>query len=481
MKWFYNILETNIIMQIPDVASEALNYGDKKMRSMAARAYRTKINSLAGNSYSGSASTTIEFMLPSNLSASYLDMANTYLRFTLNINGATSYLDKGGVTSIFNKVEVFSSGSQICTINNYNLLASAMIDTDASLGYRTNIGKVLMGTSGVGPLGEYNVSGASRTYAMPLALLPMSMQKKLIPLFSLDSIRIRFTLENPTYAFISSGTVSYTVTDPQLTAYITELSPSAQVLIDQQTQGKYQILCPCFNNIQTSISAGVTSATTSLGISVSSLEKILVIHRHTDQFVAGKQTLGNHITNGLASYQFSIDSQLYPQNPILVGTTGASEALAELLLSSHEISNFRNDAPICAANYVSALTIGTVTNSSVLFGPYDAIYPYLNIPATSNTSNPWNMAYTDGSQLSTTTSGSVTSTGSFVASIELENGTSWNNSAKLYSGLSTLGSVVMWQGQYSGSGVAGTIDFFCYYTIMLTLDMRGTGTWLVSV
>lgn len=468
-------------MQIPDVASEALNYADKKQRSIAARAYRTKINALAGNTYSGSASTTIEFMLPSNLSASYLDMANTYLRFSVTMNGATSYLDKGGITSIFNKVEMFSAGSQICTLNNFNLLASAMLDTDASLGYRTNIGKVLMGTAGVGPLGEYNASGATRTYCMPLILLPVAMQKKLLPLFSLDSIRIRFTLENPTYAFISSGTVSYTVTDPQLVAYVTELSPSAQMLIDEQTQGKYQILSPCFSNIQTSISASVTSVTSSLGISVSSLEKILVVHRNSAQLVAGNQSLGNHITNGLTSFQFSIDSQLYPQNPILVGVAGNPEGLAELLLSSHEISNFRNDAPICAANYVSALTIGGVTNSSILFGPYDAAYAYLNIPATSNTSNPWNMAYADGSQLSTTTGGSITAVGSFVASIELENGTSWNNSAKLYSGLSTIGSVVQYQGQYSGSSVAGTIDFFCYYHIMLTLDMRATGTWLVSV
>lgn len=470
--------------EVTSVASESLNYLDVKRRSIGARNYRVQISPTTSGAFAGNNSTTIEFQLPSNLSGSYLDMSQLYLKLTLNVATAAVNLDKAGIYSIFSRCEMFSSGSQICTINNYNLLASVLLDTDASIGYKVGAGKILTGCAGVGNLGEYIPSGGSRTFAAPVILLPMSMQKKLIPLFSLDSLRIRFTLENVATAFISAGAPTYTVSDVQLNGYICELSPSAQAQIDAMTGGMYQVLCPCYSGMSTTMSAQATAVTSTLGIAVSSLEKIMVVHRVSASITSQSKQSFSRITNDLTSFQFSIDAQLYPQSPITVGNAGAI-ILAEALISSHQLTDFRNDAPLTIQTYVSALTIGGTQNSSVLVSPYDAVYQSLNIPATSNVSNAWYNVAGDGTVLNVGGGvGTVSATGTFVAAIELENSTSSGNSMKLYSGLQTFGAVVQYIGNYTGianNTVAANIDFFCLYTILCFLDMKTTGVWQVKV
>ncbi len=473
---------------IADVASEVLDFPNVKRRSVAARNYRVKINTVTPGTVAGSKSATLEFVLPSNLAGSYMDFSQLYLRFGMAPLGAGNNLDKCGAYGMISRVEVFSNSAQIMTLNNYNVLVSTLVDTDATIGYKGGVGKVLAGLQASGSLGEYmsvvagDASTATyRTFCLPLILTPFAMQKKLVPLFSLDSIRIRITLEDYTNVFVGGGaTTGYNVADAQLCGYVCELSGSAQQMVDNMTQGVYQLLCPCYQNIQTTMAASTTGVASSLGIAVSSLERILIVHRVTASNASlTKQSLGGRITNGLVSFQVNIDSQLYPQNPILVGTAGA-EALAEYLISSHAISDFQNDAHIASQLYGVSYNVST----QIPVNAYEGYYSYLNIPATSSVSNAWFNAVGDGSTLaSNAATGAVSTAGSFVAALELENSTSAARSDRLFSGVSTLGSVVQYLGTYAGGAgtVAATIDFFCHYTIMCTLNMRTVGVWQVQV
>lgn len=464
-------------MSTPDISSEVLNFNAIKRRSVAARNYRVKINPTNSGTFTGSSSSQLEFVLPSNLSGSYIDFSNLYLKMTVTNTNAAN-LDKAGAYGFISRVEMYTAGSQICTVNNFNVLAATLMDTDATIGYKGGFGKVLSGLQASGSLGEYSPAGGVRTYCIPLILLPFCMQKKLIPLFSLDSLRIRFTFENVDNVFVAAASAGgYTIADAQLCGYVCELSPAAQMQIDQMTGGVYNILCPCYSNIQTTMTAGAAAVTSTLGIAVSSLERILIVHRVSASInSAAKQSIGGRITNGLSNFQFSIDSQLYPQNPILVGNAGA-EAAAEFLLSSGSLSSFQNDAHIASQLYMSSYTSTTQT----IVNQYEGLYGYLQIPATDTTKNTWFNVSGDGSLLAANAAlGAVSTAGSFVAAIELENSTSSARSDLLYSGVSSLGSVVQYIGAYSGA-VAATIDFFCYYTIMCSLNMKTTGVWQVSV
>ena len=71
--------------------------------------------------------------------------------------------------------------------------------------------------------------------------------------------------------------------------------------------------------------------------------------------------------------------------------------------------------------------------------------------------------------------------GTFVTAVETETGLSDGKSARIYSGISTISSTVNYWGTYLATSAAAQIDFFCQFTVLLSLNMRGTGVWAISV
>jgi len=51
----------------------------------------------------------------------------------------------------------------------------------------------------------------------------------------------------------------------------------------------------------------------------------------------------------------------------------------------------------------------------------------------------------------------------------------------LYSGVSTLGSVVQLVGTLNSATVASTLLVHAQYTLAMTLDLNGSQTWVVSI
>jgi len=99
--------------------------------------------------------------------------------------------------------------------------------------------------------------------------------------------------------------------------------------------------------------------------------------------------------------------------------------------------------------------------------------------------DPW--AYANPAGL---TAGSVTDAGAatesdcgkFIASVELESSISDGKSSHIYSGISTLGGIVQFNGTYSGIAQVFDLDFYAQSTVVIGLDMspRGTGTFTIS-
>jgi hypothetical protein len=72
--------------------------------------------------------------------------------------------------------------------------------------------------------------------------------------------------------------------------------------------------------------------------------------------------------------------------------------------------------------------------------------------------------------------------GTYLSSIELESAISNSKSSHIYSGVSTLASTVQLVTQHSAPVVSAcTIDAFANFTILMSLNMRGTGVFSVSV
>lgn len=448
-----------------DAFSESLAYPNVKKRAVASRSYRVKVNPSNGQTFQDGQN--ISITLPSNLAGTYCNFNQCYLKFKVSNTTSALTLDRCGAVGFIERVLCTTAGASIFDCQNWSTLMCILMDMDSGPDYKAGYGKTLMGTNGGFQSGETIAAGASRTYCVPFTLHPLGMTTphRLCPLFSLSPIEFKLTLASKALAGKSAGTGALTFDEVELVCVFTELSPGSQAQIDQMTGGVYNMLAGSYQNVATTMTAATTAVTANLGISVSSLERVIVCHRPTASLVAGAFNLGNRHKNFLEEYQLFINSEAYPARPIAVTGEGA-EALSEFLLSDHSLVDF---------NKSSSFNIAVVgTTEATKSNPLDGAS--VNAPISTPYKKDTAAGTEDGS-----TAGSASNIGSFVTAVELESGLSDGKSARIYSGISTISSTVNYRGKYANTSVASQLDFYALFTILISLNMRGTGTFAVSV
>jgi len=458
--------------------SESLAYPQVKKRAVASRSFRTKITPSNGSSFTGG--NTIHLDLPGNLAGQYYNPNQMYLKFKVTSNVAASQLDRAGAVGCIKRIQIQTAGAQLYDCNNWNVLATALMDTDCSADWKASSGSVLMGTKGDQLQGEQLAIGVARTFCVPMMLNPLSMTTphRLIPAFSLSALQFRITLENDAIVGFTAGAPVFTYSDVEMVCLMTELSPGAQAQIDSMTGGQYNILANSYINSQATLDANVTSLTANLGISVSSLERILVVHRPSaTATAAGAFSLGNRTTSALTEFQFLINSENYPQRPILVDGKGA-ESYAELLIADHALVDFRKGN--CILNSFSA---ATATQAPAATAPLGTGALSGNAPGVvkNDCFRLLDGAGTSAGAVTENTAAVSSNIGTFLAACEFESGLSDGKSSHIYSGISTIASVVQYKGTYANVHAAANVDFWAQHTIMISLDMRGSGVYAVSV
>ena len=462
-----------------DAFSESLAYPQQKRRAVASRSYRVKINPSNGQTFSGGQ--TINIDMPSNLAGTYCNWNQCYLKFKVDTLTEDLTLDRCGAYGFIERVQCQTAGAQIFDLPNWNVLMTILMDGDSSESYKAGVGNILLGTRGDVQSGEVLVSGANdaaaqalaRTYCLPFVLHPFAMTTphRLMPLFSLSPVQFKITLSSKALAGVSTAqTGALNFTEVELVCVFTELSPGAQSQVDQMTGGVYNMLASSYQNVGTTMAAGSVH-TANLGVSVSSLERVIVCHRPSGTVTAGSAfNLGNRIKNTLTQYSIFINGEQYPARPVEVSGKGA-EALGEFLLSDHSLVNFDKQSSLTLAVGSNGLTAPQPYNGRDGAGaPVAPLEPYSLDAATGLTAG------------GIAAGGAITPSdiGSFITAVETETGLSDGKSARIYSGISTISSTVNYRGTYS-DGLAAQIDFFAQFTVMLSLNMRGTGVYAISV
>lgn len=463
-----------------EVFSESLAYAQVKKRATASRSYRVKIPSSNGTSFSPGQ--TINIDLPSNQAGSYANMNQAYLKFKVTYSGANgAILDRNGAYNFIKRLSIQTAGTMISDIQNYNVLTCAMMDMQSTHEWKASSGKQLIGCYGDALRGEGYVANDTRTYCLPIILncLSNTTPHRLIPLFSLSNLQLRFQLESAAAALVGAA-AGYIVSDVEYVCMITELSPGSQSKVDAMTNGDYNILALNFMNATASQGAAQNTVTANLGFSMSSLERIIVCHRKTDAATGDATVFSNsRISNGLDQYNFLINSQQYPDRPIMISEDRqGAEVWAETLISDHRLTDFGRGCPI---NTGLAKVPHSSAGSSDLTGSAPSVVKinsYL-LPAASAAGTTAG-ATGAAADASTTGTATISNIGTFVASAEFESGLSDGKSSHIYSGISTIGSTVQYVGNYTGA-VACQLDFFAVYTVLLNLNMRGLGTWQIRV
>jgi hypothetical protein len=292
---------------------------------------------------------------------------------------------------------------------------------------------------------------------------------------------MRFTLEDVAQAVFSAGVPGVTFSDVEMVCMLTELSPGAQAMVDSATGGRYDILATSWAYSGGTLSAGVTSSTTNLGFSYSSLERVVFALRPQASQIQGAYSLGNRATANLSEYNLLINSQQYPAQSIRREDKGA-EALSELLIADHSLLDWRSGSAFTNG----FKTAGVANGNGLGFSMFANIQPR----AALEPAYPFN----DGNPDGTTAGDSIdldgagvagivpSNIGTYLSSIELESAISNGKSSHIYSGVSTLASTVQLVTKHSAAVVSAcTIDAWANYTILMSLNMRGTGVVSVSV
>ena len=459
-----------------EIFSESLAFNNVKKRAVSSRSYRVRLP--PSNSTSFSAGNTIQFDLPANLQGTYWNSNQCYLKFKV-VNGANvANLDRCGAYGFIRRVQISTSGAQICDLDRYNVLATAMLDADASLEWRGSSGKQLIGTE-TSMRGEYLAANAKRTYCLPAAILTplgQTTPHRMIPLCSLSNLQIRYTLEEAAIALVGGGP-AYSIQDVEMVMMLTELSPGAQAQIDQITGRRYDILATSFMHSGASLAANAGALTANLGFSMSSLERVIISIRPTASQIAARYSLGNRCRYGLTQYSLNINSEQYPARPILVADKCA-EVHAESLIADHSLVNF-NAGNAFTNGFGPAEIVGGI---GIGFSMFANVQPRANKepPYPFSDANP--AGITAGDSVNLANAATASDIGTFLAQIELESGLSDGKSSHIYSGISTLASTVQLVATFDGTGTGGaSVDVFANYTVLLSLNMAGTGVWSISV
>ncbi len=455
--------------------SESLQFQAVKKRAVASRSFRTKIPSSNGLTFSEGQ--TIQFDLPSNLAAQYYNFNQLYLKLKVRTVGAV-ILDRNGIYNIIKRLTIQTAGSQLCDVINYNALISAFIDLQASHEWKSSSGAIMCGMRGDSLAGENLAAATDRVYCIPLPLnvLASTTPHRLIPAFSLSNIQIRLQLAFGAEAFVgvAAGNCVYTVAEPELVCMMTQLSPGAQAQIDQANNGVYNILALNYMNAQTSMADNATTVNATLGFSMSSLERILVLHRKSNAANGTYNVFSNsRVRNNLTEYSFLINSEQYPQRPILVDAEGA-EVMAETLISDHRLVDYVRG---------SNVTVGFVPVGTLGFGSSDmsGVAPELTKTKSYTLEIVDSSGTTPGAIAAAGTAATRSNVGTFVCGCEFESSLSDGKSSNIYSGISTIASTVQYKGVYAAGTVGCQLDFFAVYTVLLSLDMKGLGVWQLRV
>jgi len=430
-----------------EVASNLLNFSPEgaKRRAVSSRGYRTLTPPSNGSSFN--ASQTINIDLPGNVQNTFFDFGSSYLKLRLtNNDGDAVRLEGGcGIYGMIKKIEITTGGNVISTIDEYGALVDKFMTSDAAAQFKNNTGAILAGTNGAGKFTGTSIAAAgSQTFAIPLVLTPLFSLNRYLPGFSRDQIRIRITLNSAVAGLMSAAAADpadseIVVDNVEFNLYNVELSSAAMQMINESTNGVYNLVVDDYRHSAATLANGATTLNSVVGFSFSSLNRIIVLHRPQDTINArAPPSNGNRGTALLQEINVLVNGEQYPARKISelgADGVGGAEVLCEALVADRSLGYFGHDS--------DTGTAATFCKSA---------------PSGADNDN-W---------------------GNYYVSIDMESMRA-DDADKLYAGVDTLGAVVSVNGKNNTAPEAFRVDCYAQYTMSLMLDMNQSGTYSVAL
>ena len=303
--------------------------------------------------------------IPTSGRGTYLDSQNSYLKFKITNTstttggaGATITVDSHA-SSFINRCLVSYSGYTLEDISEYGQLHSILFDNNISFDERKTIHAISAGCAEADSRAGADIAtGASLEVFFPLISSIVGLNAdKYIPLGKLtasDSLRLELTLESAGIAVKtanSTDTGTFTISDVEYVASMVALSDEAENMVSRATGGTYRVHGDSYRAYNANLQSGVSLSAINIPVKVSSLKTLFVSHRKQSN-ATGKDTFSitNRDLSNLQEYYFTIGSNRLPQKPVKIDTN-CSEALMELMKSTHQLGHKRAVASFVLADW----------------------------------------------------------------------------------------------------------------------------------
>jgi len=431
---------------------------------------------------------TVSFRIPANMANTFLDTkTGLCLKGKINlldiVGNATSrmdlVLDKAGVASCISSINIKIGGVSM-SYNNYNIAQCIFKDLESNSLYCGNQGLLLEGLKqqAEGITLEYELDAQSAQvnpekavfdFCLPLHTLLETDQP--IPLFGSAPIDIDIVLEDTckigayqyTEAALPAGTVNIendnvNFTDLQLLGNYIMFSDQVMREIDNLHNGVYVLHSTAMYHSSDTIPSNATTFSSSIGVSVSSMKRILVSHRDTGKILASGRTLAQgasteslslgHRVNGLNNWNFDIDGVSYPTNPVrnVNGTTTQGGGMF------YELMNSDDKYGVLSSSGSLAVSSGSTNDVRCSVVPFT-----LNMTSSG-----------------TPYGGSGYNVGSYITGYNFEV-LNHGKSRSMRDGLSTTGSSFNYEGKFVTALPRDMrVDYFIQADIKLVLDTKGS-------
>jgi len=431
-----------------EIMSQVLDYGRQKQEASKSEIERTIIPASNGNSFQ--AGQVCEIQVGGNQPMGYfLDWQSSYLKLTVTNNAATAgetltLTGGAGVYNMISKIEVLSSGYTLCSIDNYNKLLNMLSDMQLSENYKNETGALLAGMAysedeTANALGGIVLDGAggTETFCIPLHALPMTASNKYWPLFARDNLRIRITFDSVANGAVAAATVSNSqvVMSPvELVATTVKLNPQSAMALDQMVGGVYRIVTSDYRNSTSSIAAADTTFVANVAFSHLNVDRILFGFFNKENTNLADSNASRDFRS-LQQYSFVNNGRHYPARKINVSSNNGAEAFAELINASNALVDVHHAGSLNRNDKYLALNPTGVDNAN---------------------------------------------TGHFLAGINLEQVRQHGTEDSIYSGLRTLGGVTQIEGSFSAAGSDCSLQAFSNFTVIYSLDTKGSNTWVMT-
>ena len=257
--------------------TQKLNYSSIPPRATSSRAIRNEIVPSNGSEFN--MNNTIIFDVPANLNNTFADFQSSYIKLTFTNGDAVDVnFEGGGFPSCIRRIVLELGGQTLYSCDNWNVLYEMMISLDTAEQFRKNAGARLFGSNSTA-VGKEVEAGASRKVCFPLVLTPL-MANKYWPLIGRDRLRIRIELDTAAHS-LKGGDADIvdsdiTISDVALVMYNLELGSDVMSQVAAASGGSFKIAMPSYQHHQSSLAATQTALVSTLGFSMSSLNRILV-------------------------------------------------------------------------------------------------------------------------------------------------------------------------------------------------------------